>query len=150
MVDYLTFFLAFLIVISAVSLFFLTKVKFKYKLAKVGISGKIFEAEIADTMLKKAKGLSWRRALGEDKGMLFVFTKPGKYNFTMVGMNFPLDIIWISGNKIVDISKNIQPSKNGRLPAVASPLMKADKVLEISAGSAEKFNIKIGDEAATN
>ena len=62
-------------------------------------------------------------------------------------MNFPLDIIWINGNKIVDISKNIQAPKNtGRLPVIISPSTKIDKVLELSAGAVEKFNIKIGDE----
>ncbi|MDP3052528.1 MAG: DUF192 domain-containing protein [bacterium] len=150
MAEYLIIFLAFLIVIPAVCLFFLTEVKLEYKTAKVGINGKIFEAEIADTILKKAKGLSGRKALGENKGMIFIFTNPGKYNFWMIGMNFPLDIIWISGNKIVDISKNVQPSKSGRLTVIVSPLTKADKVLEIPAGSAEKFDIKIGDEAVIN
>ncbi len=147
MVEYLIIFLAFLIVISAVGLFFLTKAKLKYKIAKIGINGKIFEAEVADTLPKKAKGLSWRKTLKEGKGMLFLFKRPGKHSFWMVGMNFPLDIIWISGNKVVDISKNVQPPKSGGLPAVVSPLAKVDRVLEISAGSAEKFDIKIGDEA---
>jgi len=114
---------------------------------KVEINEKIFEAEVADTILKKAKGLSGRKALEEDKGMLFIFTKPGKYNFWMIGMNFPLDIIWIRGNKIIDISKNVPSPEKWKLPAIISPLTKADMVLEISAGSAEKFDIKIGDES---
>lgn len=147
MVEYLIIFSAVLIVISAVGLFFLMKVKTKYKIAKVGINGKIFEAEIADTILKKAKGLSGRKAFEEDKGMLSIFTKPGKHSFWMIGMNFPLDIIWIRGNKIIDISKNVPSPGKWKLPAVVSPSTEADKVLEISAGLAEKFNIKIGDEA---
>ena len=36
--------------------------------------------------------------------MLFIFARPSRYSFWMVGMNLPLDIVWISGNKIVDIS----------------------------------------------
>ena len=147
MVEYLIIFLAVLIVISAIGLFFLMKVKIKYKIAKVEINEKIFEAEFADTILKKAKGLSGRKTLEEDRGMLFIFTKPGKYSFWMIGVNFPLDIIWIRGNRIIDISKNVPSPEKWKLPAVISPSTKADRVLEIPAGSAEKFNIKIGDEA---
>ena len=78
--------------------------------------------------------------------MLFLFEKSSKRSFWMAGMNFPLDIIWINGNKIVDISKDAQPPKNIGLPAIISPSTKIDKVLELSAGAVEKFNIKIGDE----
>jgi len=117
-----------------------------YEILKIEINGKIFEVEIADIILKRTKGLSGRESLAENQGMLFLFEKSSKRSFWMAGMNFPLDIIWINGNKIVDISKNIQPPKNIELPAIISPSVEADKVLELSAGAVEKFNIKIGDE----
>lgn len=104
------------------------------------------EAEVSDTALKRAKGLSCRKSLEENNGMLFIFEKPGKYSFWMAGMNFPLDIIWLSDDKVADISKNVQPPKGFKLPAIVSPSTEINKVLELSAGAAEKFNIKIGDE----
>ena len=146
MIKYLIFFLTVLIVITAVSLVFLAKKKPNYEIARIGINGKIFEAEIADTALKRAKGLSGRKTLEENKAMLFIFARSSRYSFWMVGMNLPLDIVWISGNKIVDISKNVPSPKIGESPAARSPSMAVDKVLEVPAGSAEKFNIKIGDE----
>ena len=46
------------------------------------------------------QGLSERQSLAEDKGMLFLFEKPDHYAFWMKGMEFPLDIIFINGDKI--------------------------------------------------
>ncbi len=122
----------------------------KKDLAIIKINETIFEVEIADTILGRAKGLSGRKTLEENKGMLFIFKRPSKQSFWMVGMKFPLDIIWISGNEIVDILKNIQPPKNGELPAIVSPSIKVDKVLEIPAGSVDKFDIKTGDKLEYN
>lgn len=154
MIKYLIIFLPIFIIVLLGSIFFIIKkAKLNYEIIKIEILNPVTqqvelrgEVEIADTMLKRAKGLSGRAKLEENKGMLFLFTKPGKYTFWMAEMNFPIDIIWINENTIVDISKNVQPPKNNELPAIVSPLMAADKVLEISAGSAEKFNIKINDE----
>lgn len=104
------------------------------------------EIEMSDTALKRTKGFSGRKTLGENNGMLFVFEQSGKYSFWMAGMNFPLDIIWLSGDKIVDISENVPQPKGVGLPAIVSPSAKINRVLELSGGAAEKFKIKIGDE----
>lgn len=144
------------------------KLKPDYEILKIEILNPVTqlvklrgEVEISDTALKRAKGLSGRKCLKNDEGncsesaegMLFLFGKPEKRSFWMAGMNFPLDIIWINENKIVAVSKNIQPpklslslSKSNELPAIVSPSVEADKVLELSAGAVEKFNIKIGDK----
>lgn len=146
MIKYLVFILAVLIIVLVAGLIFLIKGKPDYEILRIGINGKFFEAEVADTAVKRAKGLSGRKTLEEDKAMFFVFSKPGRYNFWMIDMHFPLDIVWINGSRVVDISKNVPSPKSGESPAIVSPAEKADQVLEIRAGSAEKFNIKIGDE----
>lgn len=115
------------------------------------------EVEISDTTLKRADGLSGRKCLKSNEGtcpelaegMLFVFEQSGKYSFWMAGMNFPLDIIWLSGDKVVDISKNVPSPKGVGLPAIVSPSTEINRVLELSAGAVEKFGIKIGDEMRT-
>lgn len=132
----------------------LFKEKQNYEISKIEINGKVFEVEIADTILKKTKGLSGRKCLKSGgmicpesaEGMLFVFSNPSKRSFWMKDMRFGLDIVWINGDKIVDISKNVPPPESGESPPVVSPSEAADKVLELPAGSAEKFGIKIGDE----
>ncbi|MDP3015163.1 MAG: DUF192 domain-containing protein [bacterium] len=154
MIKYLMIFLPIFIVILLGGLFLtIKKLKPDYEVLKIEILNPVTqlvklrsEVEISDTALKRAKGLSGREGLAENQGMLFIFEKPGKPTFWMAGMNFPLDIIWINGNKIVDISKDVQPPKSGELPAIISPSVEADKVLELSAGAVKKFNIKINDE----
>jgi len=108
---------------------------------------KIF-VEIADTEEKREKGLSGRDSIGEDEGMLFLFLQKGKYGFWMKGMKFPIDIIWISGNKVVGVEKNVNPQIDTLEQdlKVYSPQEDVDKVLEIKAGESEKFGISSGGE----
>ena len=161
MIKYLIIFLAILIIVLAGGLIFFEKIKPDYEIIKIKILDSATqsvkfqgEVEIADTAIERAKGLSRRKCLKDNngicpslaEGMLFLFKEQNNQSFWMAGMNFPLDIIWINGDKIVDISKNIQSPKSGELPAIVSPSMEVDKVLEISAGSVDKFDIKAGDK----
>jgi uncharacterized membrane protein (UPF0127 family) len=62
--------------------------------------------ELADSLIKKIKGLSFRNDI--DGGMLFIFGKEKNRTFTMRGMKFPLDFIFIGENhRIVDIRKDV-------------------------------------------
>ncbi len=108
------------------------------------INGHIINVEIADTIEKQTKGLSGRRSLPENQGMLFVFNTPGYYSFWMKDMNFGLDFIWINGDKIVEITENIKP-EDYEPPKLLVSKNKIDKVLEVNAGIAEKLGIEEGD-----
>lgn len=67
--------------------------------------------------------------------MLFIFPRAEKYGFWMKGMRFPLDIIWVSEEKVVHIERNISPtSRETFRPDVA-----ADQVIEVNAGSADQL-----------
>ncbi len=113
-------------------------------LKELRIGEHLFKVEIADTPAAQARGLSGRLRLPEDRGMLFIFNNLSMQSFWMVGMRFPLDIIWISGDRIVGISDNLLPAAvtGTRTYAPPEPI---DKVLEINAGLAEKLGIRIGD-----
>jgi len=104
--------------------------------------------EIADTQDKRKKGLSGRQSIASDGGMLFVFEKRGKYPFWMKGLTFPLDLIWIKDDKVSEILENVPPPAGGQsdelLPIYQSK-EDIDKMLEVSAGTVRKFNIKPGD-----
>lgn len=96
-----------------------------------------------DTATGRQNGLSHRRPLSSDEGMLFVFEKEGFYGFWMKDMLFSIDIIWIDANlKIVHIENNVSPQT---YPKVFRPTSKSLYVLEILAGQSEISNIKIGD-----
>ncbi len=112
--------------------------------AELRIGGGVFQVEVAGTPGEKVTGLSGRDGLAEDAGMLFVYEEADRYSFWMKDMNFPLDFIWINEDRVVDLDKNITP-EDVQPPKAISPKVKADKVLEVKAGSIEKYNIETGD-----
>lgn len=116
------------------------------KPTEVKIGNAVFKVEIADSIISQARGLSGRSDMPEDGGMLFVFGSSGSRSFWMKGMNFSLDIIWINGNEIIQIDKNVPfPNLNNDLESYRSSGL-VDKVLEINAGLSDKLGIKVGDE----
>lgn len=60
-----------------------------------------FSCEVADTALKRTKGLQDHEPLAADEGMLFIFDDPREATFVMHNVDFPLDIIFIAGNGTV-------------------------------------------------
>lgn len=114
------------------------------KTGKVAIGEKIIEVEIADTLKKRRQGLSGREKLKENQGMLFVFPKKDYYSFWMKEMKFPIDIIWINDERIVDIVSRASPDEFQLFKTYESK-KPANFVLEINAGFSEIFNIKIND-----
>ena len=107
---------------------------------------------IANTDVQRQKGLSGMQPLSDNEGMLFNFknttyTMPG---FWMKDMLFDLDLIWISKNKIVGISKNVPRPKVCAVPPCELPLYypptNIDTVLEVKSGWSESHNIQTGME----
>ena len=119
---------------------------------EVAVGGKVFEAEVAATAAARTRGLSGRDGLGENEGMLFVFEEPGNYGFWMKEMKFPIDIIWIKGDKVLGWAAGAEPEpgKPDRGLKVYYPPEAVDYVLEVRAGSAEKYGIKIGDSVSVS
>ena len=110
----------------------------------VKVGDAVVGADIADTSLKRMKGLSGRVSLGDGEGMLFVYDKSGIYTFWMPDMNFAIDIIWISGDgKVVHIKENARPED---YPEKYTPLEYARYVLEVPSGYVKKNNIEIGSK----
>jgi uncharacterized protein len=114
---------------------------------QISIDGHTFTAEVASTMMQQATGLSFRKSIASDHGMLFVFNSPSIQNFWMKDMNFSIDMIWISGNKIVGFAQDAAPQPGDplwKLKIYSSP-DGTDKVLEVTSGTVTKDNIKVGD-----
>lgn len=115
----------------------------KEKPIKVVLGGKEFRVEVANTIMSRVRGLSGHAPLVDDEGMLFLFGEPGNYGFWMNNMNFPIDIIWIEGDRITTIAPNISPDT---YPSSFYPDLPSDKVFEINAGIIQKLVVKVGDE----
>ncbi len=106
-----------------------------------------FKVSLAKTSQEKQIGLSKENSLAQDQGMLFIFEKPDYYSFWMKNMKFPLDILFIRDNTVVTIFTDVQtPLPTDETLPVYTPEEPADKVLEVNAGSIEKYHIKKGDE----
>ena len=109
----------------------------------VRLTGANIKVDLALTDAERQKGLGGRNELKTNEGMLFVLEHPGKYYFWMKGMNFPIDIVWITEDmKVIYIKKDAWPES---YPETFGPDINAKYILEINAGFSDKNNLKEGD-----
>lgn len=111
----------------------------------VHIRSVTYFVEIAATPKEKELGLGGRESLLPLHGMLFPYDHAEQFSYWMKGMRFPIDIIWIRGNTIVDITKHIPTPTPGVPLAVYASREPVDKVLEIPSGDADTYGFQIGD-----
>lgn len=104
-----------------------------------------FAVELARDDAAVQKGLSGRQALPEGTGMLFLFPASYRYRFWMPDMHFPIDIIWIANDIVVDITEKVPPEDDLANPDFYRPRTPARYVLEINAGAAARGGVRIGD-----
>ncbi len=133
------FIISFIFLLILLIIFFLP-----LKQKTVYVKGGAVRVEIADNSFSQFKGLSFRDELCPDCGMLFVYDKMAPRTFTMRGMKFPLDFIWIQDSEIVQIDKMIKPAGEDQ----KTPLIKGARsnyVLEVIGGYCDRYNIKAGD-----
>ncbi len=116
--------------------------------AMVKIVGQDVVVLVADTYSHRLKGWSGKKDMGKYGGMLFVFPDRGQHAMVMRDMYFPLDIVWLDGNKVIDIAPNVSPE-----PGVAEDKLTVYRaravstlVLELPAGFKDQTGLKIGDE----
>ena len=116
--------------------------------AIVKVGGVEIKVLVADTKDHRFQGWSGKKDMGKYGGMLFVFPESGDYQMVMRDMYFPLDIIWIYGDEIVDFAQNLPPEAGvseamlTKYPARRHSTL----VLEVPAGFMEQTGLKIGDK----
>ncbi len=113
--------------------------------AKASINGQFIPLEIMNTPEEQVTGMMGRDHL--DGGMLFPYDDVAKREFHMQNCKIPLDIVFISNNKISSISSNCPPCQKENCPKYSG---KADNVLELPGGYCEKNNINVGDHIGLN
>lgn len=126
-----------------------TKVSRSFEFPNIKINNTIIKVDVADDLQEQIQGLSDRERLEKNEGMLFVFDAKQIKSFWMKRMTFPLDIIWIEDNRIVNIHKNIAPEGDSPVNHYNSQF-KVNYVLEVNAGFADEQKIKIGDTVQYN
>lgn len=100
------------------------------------------KTQLANDGYEHEKGLSGKACIGDNQAMLFVFDRPGYYNFWMKDMKFPIDIVWVGADKkIIEVTDNIQPST---YPDTFASNGAPKYVLEVGAGRAAELGLSAG------
>ena len=116
---------------------------------EIGIFNKniMFNVEVAKTIQERESGLMYRKKLLNDEGMLFIFPHEKIIQLWMKNTYIPLDVIFISENKvIVDIKKNMEKLSE----TIVKSKVKSRYALEFNAGLINKLDIEIGDKVLFN
>lgn len=109
----------------------------------------IYVLRVADNPIEKLRGLAGTEPadLGDAVGMVFVYNDATERTFTMKGMNYALDFLWLRDGKIVRIDKNIAAPVDGGEPlTVSSSPLNVDMVIEMPAGTVEQLNYLVGHQ----
>lgn len=140
------FFIFLIITIATLISFLIFNSSKNISTVNVEIRGKNFEAFVAKNPKDKEIGLSRFKNIKENQGMLFLFEKEDYYAFWMKDMKFPIDIIYIRENKIVDIYQNVKnPKDQYEKMEIIKPKEASDMVFEINANISKKNGLRIGD-----
>src|ERR1700753_1927857 len=105
----------------------------------------VFSVEMATTEEEKTTGLMYRKELAEGKGMLFDFTPEQEVSMWMKNTYISLDMIFIRADgRILRIGENTEPMST----KIIGSRGLAKGVLEVIAGTAQKYGIAPGDRVA--
>ena len=106
-----------------------------------------FNVEVAKTIEERRTGLMYRKKLLNNEGMLFIFPREKIIQLWMKNTYIPLDVIFISENKvIVDLKKNMEKLSE----TIIKSKVKSRYALEFNAGLNNKLDIEIGDKVLFN
>ena len=109
----------------------------KFKINDVSLT-----AEIANDSRERLRGLSFRKSLAPNAGMLFVYAQEQKLLFTMADASIPLSIAFLDNDMNILEILPMTPHTKGPYPS-AYP---ARFALEMNQGWFKKNNIKPGDK----
>jgi len=105
----------------------------------------IFSVEMATTEEEKQKGLMYRKELADGKGMLFDFSPEQQISMWMKNTYISLDMIFIRADgRVLRIAENTEPEST----RIISSGGLARGVLEVPAGTAQKYGIVPGDRVS--
>jgi uncharacterized protein len=108
-------------------------------------NGRTITAELAITEVERARGLMFREKIASDQGMLFCFEQEDTHAFWMKNTLIPLDILWLDRDRrVVHIERNVPPCKADPCPSYPSK-RPAAYVLELAAGGADLYQLKLFD-----
>jgi uncharacterized membrane protein (UPF0127 family) len=109
------------------------------------IGGKSVNAEVADEDGERERGLMFRKTMGENDGMLFVFDRPTQASFWMRNTTIPLSVAYISISGIILEIHDLNPLDERPVSSAFDTIAYA---LEMPRGWFEKGGVLSGDSIA--
>lgn len=134
----------FCICVLVASVVFLQKSdeSFRGNTIPVQLGSQKFSLDIADTDAKRTQGLSDRRQLAKDQGMLFVFPNTDRQCMWMKDMYVSLDMVWLNSEKeVVSIQENIKPDTYPQQFCADGKY-----VIELAAGVTQNMGLQVGEQ----
>lgn len=109
----------------------------------------VVSLEVASTAEEIERGLMGRTSLPEDAGMVFLFKPARRVYFWMKNCFIPLDMIFVSNGRIVEITENAPPCKAAndadcpRYPSDQGVVV--SEVIEVAGGWVKAHGVNVGD-----
>jgi hypothetical protein len=93
------------------------------------------DVEVADSLLRKARGLMFRRSIPDDYALVFPFDGVARRSIHMLFVPFAIDVVWLAGDEVQAV-KTVPPW-------YGIGWARADTLLELPAGAAD--GVEVGD-----
>ncbi|MFW6383977.1 MAG: DUF192 domain-containing protein [Halodesulfurarchaeum sp.] len=103
-------------------------------------TGVEIRAQVADSPTERFVGLSDTHTLGPDEGMVFVYPDTDQRAFVMREMAFPLDIVFVDGNRTITAIHHAAADADGRFTG------RARWVIEVNRGWTAENGVAVGDQ----
>ncbi|ODU52666.1 MAG: ACR family protein [Lysobacteraceae bacterium SCN 69-48] len=111
----------------------------------VEIAGQRYAVELADDDAERARGLMFRDAMADDRGMLFIHDTQEPQAYWMKNTRIALDILYFDNDrKLVSQQRGVPPCSLGDACPSYPSNAPARYVLELNAGQAEKLKLQDG------
>jgi uncharacterized membrane protein (UPF0127 family) len=102
----------------------------------------LLRVEVARTQKEREKGLMFRASLPEDGGMLFDFHREREISMWMKNTPLSLDMIFVgSDGRVVSLAMGTEPFSERVISSGTAALA----VIEVSAGTAKRLAVAVGD-----
>lgn len=99
--------------------------------------------EVADSDQERSTGLMFRRSLGDNEGMIFLYPHEQEITMWMRNTYIPLDMIFVRKTGVIHrIEKDTEPFSERIIPSNGEVLA----VIEMKGGSAARLGLKSGDK----
>ncbi|WGV27428.1 DUF192 domain-containing protein [Halotia branconii] len=102
------------------------------------------QLEVAKTQEQQEKGLMYRPALPDNRGMLFKFPSPQPVRFWMKNVPVPLDMVFLQNGVVMYVETSAPPCTGDPCPTYG-PNVPVDTVIELRSGRAAELNLQQGD-----